>query len=227
MEELLIRPFMVMDWPLFDTKGVCEMLVRFFLNLITAGGIVRWLYYPRSKRRDYFFTFMLISISIFMLVYYMEGAKLKVGAALGLFAIFGIIRYRTEAVPIREMTYLFFLVALSVINGMAENMSFLELLVPNIIFVLVAWFFESNRMMRPTPSKIINYDNVSLIVPEKRQELKADLEKRTGLRIKYIEIGNIDFLRDSALIRIYYEAEPRNVVNTMEHVEKMPKTFES
>ena len=225
MEEFLIEPVMLGNTPLLDLRGLLEMLARFVLNIVAVGIVVRCFYYPKSLRRDYYFTFMLISVSIFMLVYYMEGAKLKVGAALGLFAIFGIIRYRTEAVPIREMTYLFFLVALSVVNGMAEKMSLLELLIPNLIFIGVAWLFESNRMVRHVSSKIICYDKVGLIVPERRAELIADLEQRTGLKILRLEVGAIDFLRDSTLIKIYYESETGRA-NSMEHVERMPKTFE-
>ena len=225
MEDFLIEPVMLGNTPLLDLRGLLEMLARFVLNIVAVGIVVRCFYYPKSLRRDYYFTFMLISVSIFMLVYYMEGAKLKVGAALGLFAIFGIIRYRTEAVPIREMTYLFFLVALSVVNGMAEKMSLLELLIPNLIFIGVAWLFESNRMVRHVSSKIICYDKVGLIVPERRSELSADLEQRTGLLILRLEIGAIDFLRDSTLIKIYYESETGRA-NSMEHVERMPKTFE-
>ena len=225
MEDFLIEPVMLGNTPLLDLRGLLEMLARFVLNIVAVGIVVRCFYYPKSLRRDYYFTFMLISVSIFMLVYYMEGAKLKVGAALGLFAIFGIIRYRTEAVPSREMTYLFFLVALSVVNGMAEKMSLLELLIPNLIFIGVAWLFESNRMVRHVSSKIICYDKVGLIVPERRAELIADLEQRTGLKILRLEIGAIDFLRDSTLIKIYYESETGRA-NSMEHVERMPKTFE-
>lgn len=225
MEDFLIEPVMLGNTPLLDLRGLLEMLARFVLNIVAVGIVVRCFYYPKSLRRDYYFTFMLISVSIFMLVYYMEGAKLKVGAALGLFAIFGIIRYRTEAVPIREMTYLFFLVALSVVNGMAEKMSLLELLIPNLIFIGVAWLFESNRMVRHVSSKIICYDKVGLIVPERRAELIVDLEQRTGLKILRLEIGAIDFLRDSTLIKIYYESETGRA-NSMEHVERMPKTFE-
>lgn len=205
-----------------DMRGLLELVVRFALNILAVGSIVRFFYYPKSQRRDYYFTFILISVSIFMLVYYMEGAKLKVGAALGLFAIFGIIRYRTEAVPIREMTYLFFLVALSVINGMAEEMSIIELLIPNLIFILVAWLFESSRLVRHVPSKYICYDNISLITPERRADLIADLKQRTGLNVIRVEVGTIDFLRDSALLKIYYEdAEEKG--SEMEDMLRLPR----
>ncbi len=155
----------------------------------------------------------------------MEGAKLKIGAALGLFAIFGILRYRTEAVPIREMTYLFYLVALSVINGMATKLSLVELLVANLVFIGMAWLFESNKLVQHVCSKYIRYDNVNLISPDKREELKADLEKRTGLKIIRLEVGSIDFLKDSALIRIYYE-EPGDIGNTVGETVKLPKNYE-
>lgn len=212
----------MMGVPVLDMRGLLEMLVRFALNILAVGSIVRFFYYPKSQRRDYYFTFILISVSIFMLVYYMEGAKLKVGAALGLFAIFGIIRYRTEAVPIREMTYLFFLVALSVINGMAEEMSIIELMIPNLIFVLVAWLFESSRLVRHVPSKYICYDNITLITPERRADLIADLKQRTGLNVIRVEVGTIDFLRDSALLKIYYEdAEEKG--SEMENMIRLPK----
>ena len=211
-----------MGVPVLDIRGLLELLVRFALNILAVGSIVRFFYYPKSQRRDYYFTFILISVSIFMLVYYMEGAKLKVGAALGLFAIFGIIRYRTEAVPIREMTYLFFLVALSVINGMAEEMSIIELMIPNLIFILVAWLFESSRLVRHVPSKYICYDNISLITPERRADLIADLKQRTGLNVIRVEVGTIDFLRDSALLKIYYEdAEEKG--SEMEDMIRLPK----
>lgn len=225
MEILFLEPVTLMGVPVLDTRGLLELLVRFALNILAVGSIVRFFYYPKSRRRDYYFTFMLISVSIFMLVYYMEGAKLKVGAALGLFAIFGIIRYRTEAVPIREMTYLFFLVALSVINGMAEEMSIIELMIPNLIFILIAWLFESNRLVQHVPSKLICYDNISLITPDRQAELIADLKKRTGLNVTRVEVGSIDFLRDSALIKIYYE-DDQEKGNSMEDMLRLPKTFE-
>lgn len=207
---------------LIDTWGLLEMLIRFCVNVVVTSLIVRCFYYPKSKRRDYLFAFILMSASIFMLIYLMEGVKLKTGAALGLFAIFGIIRYRTEALPIREMTYLFFLVSLSVINAMAVKLSLAELLAANLIFICISWLFESNKLVQHVSSKYIRYDNVSLIVPAKRAELTADLEKRTGIKILRLEIGSIDFLKDSALIRIYYEENGR-AVNSMEHVQKMPK----
>lgn len=225
MNESALSVVTFMNMPLLDMQGILELLTRFFINMVVIGVIVKYFYYPESRRRDYLFAFMLLSVSIFLLIYLMEGSKLKVGAALGLFAIFGIIRYRTEAIPIREMTYLFYLVSLSVINGMATKLSLAELLLANGIFIAVAWMFESNRLVHHVRSKYIRYDNVNLIMPEKRSELIADLERRTGLKITRVDVGTVDFLKDSALMRIYYE-ETGTGANTMEDVTKLPKTYE-
>ena len=153
-----------------------------------------------------------------MLVSFMGGDSLQTGAALGLFAIFGIIRYRTEAIPIREMTYLFMLVSISVINALSraeyhaksdywEGIGLVTVVFANLIFIALAALFESSRLLNEHCSKYIKYDNVSLVAPEKRQELIADLEKRTGLTILSVEVGTIDFLKDSVMLRIYYDLE--------------------
>ena len=189
---------------LFDPQHFISLIIRFVINLIVVSVIARYFYFPRSHRRDYMFIFILMAMSIFLLVNLMEGDSMNIGAAMGLFAIFGIMRFRTEAVPIREMTYLFMLIALSVVNALAH------------------WFFESTKVMSEECSRIILYDNVNLVAPEKREELKADLEKRTGLKIKRIEIGLLDYLKDSALIRIFYD-NPEEVGNSIARFGRMPK----
>ena len=168
-----------------------------------------------------------------MLVTLMEGDVMNTGAALGLFAIFGIIRYRTEAVPIREMTYLFMLVAVSVVNAMARaeyhpksdywsGVGLLTIVFANLMFIMLAWLFESSKLVSSNCSKYIKYDNVALIAPDRREELKADLEKRTGLKILKVEVGMIDFLKDSCLIRIYYD-DPMDRGNSIEQITRMPR----
>lgn len=209
----------LVNWP-----GLAEMLVRFFLNVFMVWIITQFFYYPKSKRREYYFTFMLISVSIFMLIYLMDGSKMKIGAALGLFAVFGILRYRTESIPIREMTYLFFIVALSVVNGMAAKLSIVELLAANLVFILSAAVCESNKLAKHIACKFVKYDNIALIVPERREEMKADLEKRLGVEILQIEIGSVDFLRDTALIKVFYKGTKG--ANTADDLVKMPKEYE-
>ena len=218
---------------LFDPQQFISLVIRFFINLLVVAIIARNFYSPRSHRRDYMFIFVLMSQSIFLLVSLMEGGGMELGAAMGLFAIFGIMRFRTEAVPIREMTYLFMLIALSVINAVArgdyhpkadywDGVGIVTLLFVNAVFVLMAWLFESSKLLSDNCSKYIKYDNVALIAPEKRDELKADLEKRTGLKIERIEVGMVDFLKDSVLIRIFYD-EDSDRGSSISEVMKMPR----
>ena len=205
-----------------DWYGLSELLIRFLLNTAVIGLIVRVFYSPKSKRRDYFVTFTLISISVFLLIFLMGGVKLKVGFALGLFAIFGIIRYRTESVPIREMTYLFLIIAISAINGLATSISYLELLATNLLFIISIWTLESNRWVKHVASKLVLYDNIHLITPDKENELIEDLKKRTGLDIIRVEVGAIDFSKDTAMLKVYYEPLS-NEINSVDHVGRLPK----
>lgn len=205
-----------------DWYGLAELLIRFLVNTAVIALIVRVFYYPKSKRRDYFVTFILISISVFLLIFLMGGVKLKVGFALGLFAIFGIIRYRTESVPIREMTYLFLIIAISAINGLATSISYVELAATNLLFIVSLWIIESNRWVKHVASKLVMYDNISLITPEKEGELIEDLKKRTGLNIQRIEVGAIDFSKDTAMVKVYYEPLS-NEINSVDHIGRLPK----
>lgn len=205
-----------------DWGALSELLIRFLLNTVVIALIVRVFYYPKSRRRDYFFTFILIAISVFLLIFLMGGVKLKIGFALGLFAIFGIIRYRTESVPIREMTYLFLIIAVSAINGLATSISYVELLATNLLFIISIWALESNRWVKHVASKLVLYDNIQLITPENEEALIEDLKKRTGLDVLRVEVGAIDFSKDTAMVKIYYEPLT-NEVNSVNHVGRLPK----
>lgn len=217
MEELEF-----LDTPLVNAPDMWHLLIHFGFNILVVWLIIHFLYYRKSHRRDYYFTFMLISVSIFFLIFLLGSVKLKVGFALGLFAIFGIIRYRTESMPVREMTYLFVLIAISVINALAVTLSYAELALTNLIFVLCIWIIEGNRWLKHTSCKLIQYDRIELIKPALRAELIEDLERRTGLKIQKVEVGGIDFLKDSAVIKIYY-AEEAEEVNTVNNMLKIPK----
>lgn len=205
-----------------DWGGLTELLVRFLINFAVIFVIVRCFYYPKSQRRDYFFTFTLISISVFLLIFLMGGVKLKIGFALGLFAIFGIIRYRTESVPIREMTYLFLIIAVSAINALATSISYVELAATNLLFLGSIWTCESTHFLQNEASKLIKYDNVRLITPDKNDELIEDLKKRTGLEVIRVEVGAIDFLKDSAILRVYYKPLSSKT-NSVDSVGRMPR----
>lgn len=223
IEEVVNGTFLGLGWGHMD--DFYSLLIRLVINFAMVGIIARCFYYPKSKRRDYLFIFIIMAMSIFLLVSLMEGSKMKTGAALGLFAIFGIIRYRTEAIPIREMTYLFMLVSTSVVNAMVVKMhweNIFSLALANLFFIFLAWLFESSKIISDSCSKYIKYDNVNLIAPEKRAELIADLEKRTGLKILSVEVGTVDFLKDSVLLRIFYD-EPMDKGSSMATVARLPR----
>ena len=204
-----------------DTEHVIELLIAFLINLASIMIVVRGLYYPKCKRGEFFFTYILIAISTFMLIYVLGDVKLKAGIALGLFAIFSIIRYRTEQVAIREMTYLFIIIAMSAINGLiVSELSLGEVIIINLLFILSIWICESKLLISHYSYKVIKYDNISLITPEKHGELIADLEKRTGLKIEKVEVGAIDFLKDAAIIKMYYRSNSSN--NSVDTTLKAP-----
>ena len=211
-----------MDSPIMSSLDVWQLLFRFAFNSIVMWIIIHWFYYRKARRRDYYFTFALISVSIFFLIFLLGSVKMKIGFALGLFAIFGIIRYRTEQMPVREMTYLFVLIAISVINALSATISLAELILTNLIFIFCIWFSENNRWLRHVSNKLVQYDKIELIKPDKRDELIADLRERTGLNVISVEVGSIDFLRDTALLKIHYE-DDENSINTVNNITKIPK----
>lgn len=205
-------------------QSVTELAIRFFLNLFVCWIIVQFFYYRKSRRRDYYFTFMVFSSAMLMLLYIMGNVEVGVGLTLGLFAIFGVIRYRTETVPIREMTYLFVIIALAAMNGLAPlykmvgvatSSAHYELsagtvlitVLSNALVVCLIWVLESERLVRHTSTKLVLYDRIDLIVPEKREELVADLEKRIGIKVDNLEVGHVDFLKDAAFIKVFYTLE--------------------
>ena len=201
------------------SAGFGDTILRFFICILVNWIIVHYLYFKKGKRRDFYFTFMIISVAIFFLVYLMMGmdrGKATMGVGLGLFGIFSIMRYRTDSMPVREMTYLFVVVCLSVVHAMADSMGvdaagkmigtpLMELIVIDIIVIAVIMAFEAT--LKVDASKLIQYDRIELIKPERREELVADLRERTGLDVLNVEIGAIDFLRDMAMLRVYYKSK--------------------
>ena len=191
------------------------MFIRLLINCLFTWLIIDRLYYRKSRRRDFYFTFMLISVAIFFIVFFMifvledMKGKTSMGVGIGLFGIFSIMRYRTDAMPVREMTYLFVIIALSLVNAVSVNVPLFEVLLTNVIMVIAVWLCEMHLKSRP--SKLIQYDRIELITPERRPELIADLEKRLGVKVKSVEIGSIDFLRDMAMLRVSYEGTSNSV----------------
>lgn len=218
-----------------DTFRLLDLIMRLVINTAFIIVIARYFYFPKARRRDFFFTYVLLGFCIFMLIHLMSDSKMKTGIAMGLFAIFCIMRYRTESVPIREMTYLFLIISLAAINGLAWSAgsakdgaiagplltSMGELVLTNLIFVLGVWVAEAGKFVKSLSSKYVKYDKIDLIKPERRDELIADLKERTGLDITSVAIGSIDFLKDMVLIKIYYNTDEDD-----ESAQKMPKSYE-
>ena len=194
--------------PLWDSEDFLKLLIKGAFNLGIVILIVRYIYYPATKNKDYLFTFLLISLTVFLLCILLDSVKLQLGFALGLFAIFGIIRYRTDPIPIKEMTYLFLVIGISVVNALAnKKISYAELIFANLLIVFVTYGMEKIWLLRHESRKNIIYEKIELIKPERREELIEDLKERTGIDIIRVEIRRIDFLRDVANVRIFYYEE--------------------
>ena len=232
-DEMLLDVQTITDAMMTTAQKVAELGIRFAINLLFCWILVHCFYYRKSQRRDYYFTFMVFSSAMLTLLYIMGNVEVGVGLTLGLFAIFGVIRYRTETVPIREMTYLFVIIALAAVNGLAPVFQVADLntaphyalnwgsvgvmALVNLLVVGLVAVLESERLVGHITTKLVLYDRIELIVPEKREELIADLEKRLGVSINKVEIGHVDFLKDAAFIKVYYNLPKgeSNSINTL------------
>lgn len=226
-DEEILDVQTITDAMMTTGQSLTELFIRFFLNLAVCWILVQFFYYRKSRRRDYYFTFMIFSSAMLMLLYIMGNVEVGVGLTLGLFAIFGVIRYRTETVPIREMTYLFVIIALAAVNGLAPVYKLVGatsanphyvlswgtvgiMVLSNVLVIALVWVLGSGKMLNHTSAKLVLYDRIELIVPERREELVADLEKRIGLKVEGVEVGHVDFLKDAAFIKVYYTLEDGN-----------------
>ncbi len=180
-------------------------LFRLVFNMTVILLIVRGIYYPLTKRKNYLFTYIMISLIAFIVCHAFQRLDMGLGMALGLFAIFGIIRYRTNAIPIKEMTYLFVVIGISVVNALADNkFSYAEMITTNGVVVGTIFLLEKVWLLRHEARKVINYDRIELVKPECHEELMQDLRARTGLDIHRFELGRINFLSDTTNIRVFF-----------------------
>lgn len=184
------------------------LLLRLAVNMIVLTILIRYFYYEKTRRKDYLFTYYLIGTITFFLCFGLKKLDIDTGMGLGLFAIFGIIRYRTDAIEIKEMTYLFLIIGISVVNSLAsKQISIAEMAIINVSVMLLTYILENLWLVKHETRKTINYERIDLIRPEKYDEMKKDLEDRTGIAINRFEIGKIDFLTDTAQVRIFYFAD--------------------
>lgn len=202
--ELFLLTFKIFGMKLMH-PDFWELLFKFSIDLVMVFILIRMIYYPIHKRKDYLFTYFMFNILIFFLCILLNSVKLSIGFAFGLFAIFGVLRYRTEQLPIKEMTYLFLVISIGVINSLAsKKISIAELAFTNMMILVITTMLERVWLTRHEEYRSITYEKIELIKPEKHDELLADLKERTGLHVERFEIRRIDFLRDTAQIRVYY-----------------------
>ena len=191
---------------LFDGSDFGKLIFKFAIDFIFLFVIVRLVYYKVKDEKDYVFTFFIFNILTFFICYLLRKVPMEMGFALGLFAVFGILRYRTEAIPVRQMTYLFIVIGISMINALAnKSISIIELVFTNGMITLITYTIDRVWFQSLELTKSITYEKIDLILPEKEEELIEDLKLRTGLNISSVKVGKIDFLRDTAQVTIYYK----------------------
>ena len=192
------------------TKTLSKFGWRILIDLFSVFVLVRFVYFPIYKHRELFFTFFIFNIIIFLICFLLNKVELSMGAAFGLFAVFSMLRYRTEDISIKDMTYLFLVIAIGLIAAVtkikdtSDLYEYLFLGIINAIIITTTYVLESNVLMKKEHAKVITYENIMLINAEREDELKEDIKQRTGLTVHRLSIQKIDFLRDAAQIKIYY-----------------------
>jgi lipid-A-disaccharide synthase-like uncharacterized protein len=190
---------------LINANDFFELVLRLLFTVFIIFIIVQFLYARNSKRKDYYFSFFAVGITIFLLSYLLNSVKLEIGFALGLFAIFGIIRYRTDTIPIKEMTYMFVVIGVAVINALSnKKVSYVELIMTNTFIVGGLWILEKRLTLRTEHEMNMLYEKIEYIHSTQKDHLLADLRNRTGIHIHRYRINRIDFLRDVAELTVYY-----------------------
>ena len=201
-----------LDIELFNQKDLVKLFTRFLIDFSFTFVIVRVLYFAANRRKDYLFTFIVFNLLTFFICFLLRKVPMELGFALGLFAVFGILRYRTEPIPIKEMTYLFIVIGLAMINALAnKKISWAELLFVNTTILLVTLSFEKLWFNKEIQSKNVVYERIDLITLENRLEMIKDLRDRTGLDIVRVQIGKIDLLRDVATVTIFFKSDVKEI----------------
>ncbi len=214
-----IEPTQLLEFEWFN-NDFYSLIFRLGVNLVSMTILIRLLYYPKTKRKDYLFTYYLIGTITFLICFGLKKLDIDTGMGLGLFAIFGILRYRTDAIEIKEMTYLFMIIGISVINSLASNkISIAEMALMNFTLIGITFGLEYLWLLKHETRKTIIYERIDLIKPEHHEVMKADLELRTGLKINRFDVGKIDFLRDVAQVMIFYYDSDQSLSDYNDHSE--------
>jgi len=214
-----VEPAQLLEFQWFN-NDFYSLIFRLGVNLVSMTILIRLLYYPKTKRKDYLFTYYLIGTITFLICFGLKKLDIDTGMGLGLFAIFGILRYRTDAIEIKEMTYLFMIIGISVINSLASNkISIAEMALMNFTLIGITFGLEYLWLLKHETRKTVIYERIDLIKPEHHEAMKADLELRTGLKINRFEVGKIDFLRDIAQVMIFYYDSDQSLSDYNDHSE--------
>ncbi|HPF51938.1 MAG TPA: DUF4956 domain-containing protein [Draconibacterium sp.] len=204
------------DIELINVEDFLQLVVRFGFHLLVTFIVVYFIYAKNSRRKDFYFSYFAIAVTIFTLCFLLDNVKIELGFAIGLFAIFGIIRYRTDTIPIKEMTYLFVIIAISVLNALSsKKVSLMELVFTNAAIIATMWILEKILMLRQEASLNIIYERIENIHLMNKEELREDIEQRTGIKVKRVEIAEINFMRDTARIRVFYEVNEPNTKESL------------
>lgn len=191
-------------------KISAKLGLRFMVDFISVLILIRFVYFPIYKKRELFFTYFVFNIVIFMICFLLNKVDLSMGAAFGLFAVFSMLRYRTEDISLKDMTYLFLVIAIGLISavtkikGTADSTEALFVACINGLIIVVAYLLESKLLMKKEAVKTIVYENINLIESSREKELIEDIKKRTGINVHRVSVQKIDFLKDSAVIKIFY-----------------------
>ncbi|MEY3342698.1 MAG: hypothetical protein RL090_382 [Bacteroidota bacterium] len=180
-----------------------KFFLRLIIDIASVFVLIRFVYFPIYRSREYVFTFFIFNLIIFLITYLLNKVEMSMGAAFGLFAVFSMLRYRTEDISIKDMTYMFLVISMGLINAVTKG-SWDELLLIMTIIILITYLLESKVLMKKEVSRIVMYENIELIKPENRQQLMEDLEKRLGVKVNHVTIGKVDFLRDTAQVQVHY-----------------------
>ncbi|MCB0517075.1 MAG: DUF4956 domain-containing protein [Chitinophagales bacterium] len=206
------------DIKLIDVQDLLNLVFRLLLDLTVTYIIVRKIYYPARKDKEYLFTFFIFNILVFFVCNLLGEMKLELGFAFGIFALFSILRYRTITLPVMEMTYLFCIIALAVIHAISnKKVSYAELLFTDLFIIGIIYYLQRIWIRKKLSVQVILYEKIENIVPENKHILLNDLKKRTGLDIRQVEISKINFLNDTARIKIYYQADEHNLISQTLH----------
>ena len=191
-----------MELDLFDKLGE-KFFIRFLIDICAVAVLIGLVYFRNYKKKDHMFTYMMFNVVIFLITYMLNKVGMSFGAAFGLFAVFSILRYRTENISEKDMTYLFIVIAMGLINSVAKA-TYFEMVILDGIIILIAWILDSNLLWKADKFQMVHYEKIDLIKVQNNEMLIKDISERTGLNVYKVTVEEIDFLKDSALLKVYY-----------------------